>query len=221
MVRGSRLLLTAWLGACKAESLGVVVPKGGVDSINQEDLQRDAWLIHKAGAVGAVRQISMRLDQMHLLPALDDSMVAGGGGPAGQESSTLICAERDGRSGKAVVVLGEPEEPTAAAVVISLAKATDLPSVPRHTLIYCVGTPAAWAAHPAVPADSVDAAFLVSGTDGSPWTIRSETVPGLGEAYRYTAPTAPLDRVNYVAAAEQVKALAKKVAAAAGMPTGS
>ncbi len=101
-------MLLQFLLACKASSLGVDVPRGGPEAISQEDLQRDVFMLtergmedRRAGTPGgeeAARRVVDRMQQMHLLPAFGEAYSRPGG---------LICGQKDGRSGKAVLVAAE------------------------------------------------------------------------------------------------------------------
>ena len=56
--------------ACKAETLGIEVPRGGPESVQMEDLQRDTFLLTQApDAAGRRAILERRLAEMHTLPA--------------------------------------------------------------------------------------------------------------------------------------------------------
>lgn len=143
-------LLVAVLG-CKAESLGVEVPKGGGDALSVEDLQRDAFLLEDKSRdrapgtprpEGGWRALEQRLQQMRAVPAFGRSYRATGEG-------RVICGRRDGQSDDAVAVVAvdQPERPAAStgamALVISIAKAWDVRTPPERSVLFCVAEGAA------------------------------------------------------------------------------
>lgn len=133
------------LAGCKAESVGVEVPKGGPDAISMADLQRDAFIFEadkgerasgKPRPSVAWASFGDRLRQMKTVPAFGRSYRDGSG-------ASVVCGRKDGRSGEAVVVaaqddIGAPgRSTTAMAMVISLAKAWDVRRPPARTLLFC------------------------------------------------------------------------------------
>lgn len=224
MVRGPRILLSLLLG-CKAESLGVDVPRGGPEAISQEDLQRDVFALTErgledrtAGTRGgdeALRRISDRFQQMHLLPAFGEAYTRPGG---------LVCGQKDGRSEGAILVAAEERGSGASsaastAALISLAKAFDVRETPMDTLVLCVwpaeGGLAAYAARPAFPMEKTRKVFVLGPLSGAlveeraalpsgrPYTRLSGTPPAEGDT---------MDRLDYRALAEQVRALYGQIA---------
>ncbi|MDP6932833.1 MAG: hypothetical protein QGG40_07940 [Myxococcota bacterium] len=191
---GAALLL-----GCKAETLGVDVPRGGPDEISVEDLQRDVWSLTRNPGEGDSllsgshtsthsRTVQTRLQQMHTLPAFDDSYAleqAGGG--------EWICGLKDGRSGKGVVVVA-PSVGTRAstgaaplASLISLAKAFDSPRPPHHSLVLCAAPSEdleTWWSRPALPASETLALFVLGPLDGE--QLREETLPAGPEGVTIT-----------------------------------
>jgi hypothetical protein len=182
------LVLLPCLLACKAESLGVDVPKGGVEALSQEDLQRDVFALtqgaldRRAGQPGQVAAMGTALDrlrQMHTLPGFGEEETR-----TLPDGSRLVCTQRDGRSGKAVVVAAEDagtgaSGAAAIAAVISLAKAFDIPAPPVDTLVFCVwpgqAGREAYAAQPAVPLNDTRLLIVLGPLDGS--ALVEDSVP--------------------------------------------
>ncbi|MCB9777461.1 MAG: hypothetical protein H6742_02730 [Alphaproteobacteria bacterium] len=199
MVPGPRLLLT-WAAAllllgCPAEDLGVELPKGGPQSVSAEDLQRDAWAIQKAGRPGdAAGHVAKRLAQMRLLPGFGSTWVGADPGTA------VVCGRKDGQGapGALIVAEGDPASTDGQVVwaaLISLGKATDLPTPPARGLWLCAtpdaaATAALLAAPPtplagvdvmvlgALSGPSLDAAPAVRGS--VPVTALAAAEPGVG-----------------------------------------
>lgn len=144
MVQGQRLLLSALFGgllcACKAEDLGVELPRGGAEAISQEDLRRDSWRIAEqstsALAAGAVAE---RLGQMKTHPAFGGEWMSRPG------EGLAVCARKEGKEKQAVLVLAlgpadQPEGAIAWAALISLAKGLDERQPPARTVLLCAVT---------------------------------------------------------------------------------
>ncbi len=160
------------LGGCKAESLGVEVPRGGPQAVSMEDLQRDTWLVGGGGGTDGWTALARRLQQMHTLPAHGDDHRAPG--PA-----AVVCGRKEGRSAELVLVLavagdaagtgGAPPGPgqLRLAALVSLAKALDLPAPPARTLVLCGVDGAAGRealrSHPVAPADRIGTVFVLGG----------------------------------------------------------
>lgn len=213
-----------WLVACKAESLGVDVPRGGPDAVSQEDLQRDLWLLTEPALGGsrapgspggseAVARVQRRFEEMHLLPAFGESYVQPGG-------AGVLCGLKDGRSGKALLVAAEDPGSGAAAAaavaaLISLAKALDVPAPPEHTWALCVwpaqSGAAAYAAQPAFPLDQTRAVALLGPLGGA--ALAEAPGPALGTlpTTLWTAGPVPeaasdtMDRLDYRLLAQHVR----------------
>ena len=197
MVPGARLLLKparlglllALAAGCKAETLGVDVPRGGPEAISQEDLQRDLWRLASARRPRAAQaHVGLRLQEMHLLPAFGEEVHEG----------ALSCAQKDGRSGKGVVIValsegaGATSRDVPTAVLISLAKAWDVPRPPRDTLVFCrvpgeAGL-ADYAARPALPL--ADTRLVVTLGPMAGGELRAAERPALGPAPRLHLDTA-------------------------------
>ena len=171
-------LSLAWLG-CRAEDLGVEVPRGGIDTISQEDLQRDVSLLvtldaggrgpGSPGAVEAAAQVERRLRQMHTLPAFGRSHRRAVGG------DWTLCGLREGRSSQTVVVLaidggqGADLGASPVAVMLSLAKGGDVPGRPISE-VFCRLAPQGGLkdllAHPPVPWSRVSTLLLLGPLGG-------------------------------------------------------
>lgn len=187
----SVLLVFVALG-CKAESVGVEVPRGGPDAISMEDLQRDVFLVEDnrkgreagvARSARAWRGLEDRLRQMHLVPAY-------GRGFVGEESPMVLCGRKDGTGGGVVLVAAEddPAQPGASsaglATLVSLAKAWDVPLPPERTLLFCAwsGTAGhdAFVAHPPVKIEDIEGGIVM-------------TVPGREAFATLPVSTQPID----------------------------
>jgi len=133
--------------ACRAESLGVEVPRGGPESVSVEDLQRDAFALRGPGGPRlpgspAHRAVSghfaQRLQQMRMVPGFDRSWEA----PL-EAGGLLVCGRKDGAGPGSIVVLardpgaGHVAGPVDLAALISLAKAHDTRERPRASLVLC------------------------------------------------------------------------------------
>ncbi len=133
------------LVGCKAESVGVEVPRGGPDAISMEDLQRDVFLVEdnrKGRAPGTARSsrawrgLEDRLRQMHLVPAY-------GPGFWGETEPVVMCGRKDGAGEGVVLVAAQDyvEHPGGSsaglATLVSLSKAWDVPLPPDRTLVFC------------------------------------------------------------------------------------
>jgi hypothetical protein len=186
----NRLVLvlgTVALAGCKAESLGVEVPKGGAEAISMEDLRRDSFILEankKGRSAGEPRPaagwqgLSDRLAQMKTLPAFGRSFRATG-------DPAVVCSEKRGAVGDVVLVTAEddPTDPgrstAAMAMLISLAKAWDTRSPPPRTILFCAWDGpegfAAFSSQPPVPLNKVQAAVSVGGPSrsagGVEWTV--------------------------------------------------
>ena len=230
---GALFLLS--LLACKAEQLGVDVPRGGPESLSQEDLQRDAFPFMdpsgqgrapgSPGGVEASQRFLSRLQQMHLLPAFGEAWEL----PV-PDHGVVICGQKDGRSDQGVVVAaldtgaGAMGGAVPMAAIISLAKAWDVPAPPQETVILCVfpaeGGLEAYLARPAMPLDKTRAVLLVGALGGAKLaeTIGSPLGDGRRAALWSTgrAPEAdPLDAVDYRVVRSQVQAIYAAIAASA------
>lgn len=132
---------------CRADSLGVVVPRGGPDSISAEDLQRDTISMMGgpsgrsrggADARAAASHLAQRFGQMHLVPGYGRAWQVELG-----EGRALVCGRRDGAGDAAVVVLaldhgaGAVGGAAPMAALVSLAKAWDTPKPPPRPVMLC------------------------------------------------------------------------------------
>lgn len=143
----ARLLPLLALAGCPAEQLGVQVPRGGVASVSQEDLQRDAWLLASLedrggrapgtpGAEEAAVSVAKRLGQMHLEPGF------GGDWRRPAAGDFNVCGRREGAGGSVLVVAldegtGAETGAVPVAALISLAKAVDVPRGDGPTAVFC------------------------------------------------------------------------------------
>lgn len=199
MVRRSWLLL-ALLSSCKAETLGVELPRGGRDNISQEDLQRDVWSLSKiedrvAGVDEAASHIQQRFQEMHTRPGFGRSYQA-----KSDEGGVVICAEREGQSEAPVLVLAEDPGQGAAAgavpvsVLISVAKGFDVPGLHDQTAVLCAligpGAMSLFLSQPPTPLDKVLTASVIGPVSAAEPVARGVTL-GEVEAVRYTAGAIP------------------------------
>ena len=158
---------------CKAESVGVEVPKGGAAAVSMEDLRRDSFLLEaerKGRPPGTARPkagwqgLADRLRQMKTVPAFGRSFRA-------SAEAVVVCSEKKG-DGAGVVFVGVEDDPTdpgrstaGLAMLISLAKAWDTRTAPPRTLLFCAWEGAAGfealRAAPPVPWRTVDAGLLL------------------------------------------------------------
>ena len=171
------LAIVCLLGGCKAESVGVEVPRGGPDAIRMEDLRRDAFLLEgqkKGRGPGTARPaqawqaLSDRLRQMKTVPAFGRAYRATSEAP-------VVCSRKDGRSNRVVIVAVEddPAQPSRStaglAMLISLAKAWDTRSPPPKTILFCAWEQEAgfeaFSASPPIPADSIAAGWVLGGPE--------------------------------------------------------
>lgn len=158
------VLVLFGLAACKAESVGVEVPRGGPQAVSMEDLQRDAWLVGGGGGADGWVALERRLQQMHTLPAFGSDYRAPG--PA-----AVICGRKEGREAALDLVVAVREGEGAGllrlAALVSLAKAWDLQRPPAHTLVLCGVHGAAGLealrASPVAPPDRVASVWVLGG----------------------------------------------------------
>lgn len=110
--------------ACPAEQLGIELPEAGVNGISHEDLRRDVRLLTESADKEAA--FVARLGQMKFepVPTMPGCATRGEG-----ERATVIFAP----------VPGYADEATAAAAVISFAKAWDLGDGPPSRVVACLG----------------------------------------------------------------------------------
>lgn len=131
------LILLGLLLACKAEQLGVELPRGGAAAITAEDLRRDAFALERApDAAAAMGHLALRLGQMRLHPGLGEAWQR----PLGEGS--LVCGTKRGagQGGLLVLVGGPPTElegALAGAALISLAKGLDEREPPARSWWMC------------------------------------------------------------------------------------
>ena len=140
--------LVVFLLGCPAEDFGVHVPSGGIDSINNEDLQRDVWSLtrgslsdRRVGMPGheeGLEMIRRRLLQMRTLPAV------GSQGFQSVGKGYNLCTIREGRGDQHVLLsvtdVGQGAYLSASSIagLIGLAKSLDTPGRPAHSVVFCV-----------------------------------------------------------------------------------
>jgi hypothetical protein len=163
------LLLTG----CPAEQFGVELPKGGVEAMSNEDLQRDVWGLSRGqlqdrrpgqpGHADGLEFIGKRLQAMHTLPAFGEEMLQ----KAGEGSN--LCTVQKGQGQEHIVIqtvdqgLGAFESASGVAALISLAKSFDVRERPAQSIVFCVIAGNAGLrslqAQPVVPPKTVRATF--------------------------------------------------------------
>jgi hypothetical protein len=181
-------LLLGLLG-CKAESLGVELPRGGRDNISQEDLQRDVWSLERIGdrAEGieeAASHVQQRFQQMHTRPGFGRSYQS-----RAPEGGVVICAEREGQSAEPVLILAEDPGGGAAAgavplaVLISAAKGFDVLGLHPQTAVLCAligpGAREHLVAQPPTPLDGVLSATLIGPVAGPEPVLQTMLLGGV------------------------------------------
>jgi len=140
--------LVVFLLGCPAEDFGVHVPSGGIDSINNEDVQRDVWSLtrgslshRRVGEPGhqeGLKIIRRRLLQMRTLPAV------GSQGFQAVGEGYNLCTIREGRGNLHVLLsvtdVGQGAYLSASSIagLIGLAKGLDTPGRPAHSVVFCV-----------------------------------------------------------------------------------
>jgi len=157
------------LTACPAEQFGVELPKGGVEAMSNEDLQRDVWGLSRGamqdrrpGQPGhelGLQFISKRLQAMHTLPGFGSEMLQKFQGGAN------LCTVQKGKGQEHILIqtldhgLGAFESASGIAALISLAKSFDVRERPAQSIVFCVVSGEAGqkelAANPVVPPESV------------------------------------------------------------------
>jgi len=148
VARRTRFLLILVLGlGCKAETLGVEVHRGGLESLSVEDLHRDTWMftngLDDRGHGGddeeqAAERLKKRLQEMRVLPGYARAYKSrNGSGPwrtcglkVGKRRSAHIWMALD--SGKGAVGGAIPR-----AILISLAKAWDTYEQLPQAQLFC------------------------------------------------------------------------------------
>lgn len=161
------------LTACPAEQFGVELPKGGVEAMSNEDLQRDVWALSRGslqdrrpgqtGHNAGLEFIGKRLQAMHTLPAFGGELLQ----KAGEGSN--LCTVQKGKGQEHILIrtvdqgLGAFESASGIASLISLAKSFDVRERPAQSIVFCViaGEPGerTLQATPVVPPKTVRATF--------------------------------------------------------------
>lgn len=227
------VLLSVCLLGCKAETLGVELPRGGPETISVEDLQRDAFalrgpersrMVGSPGHRAATGHFAQRLQQMRMIPGFGREWRAAleGGG-------VLVCGQKDGAGAGAVVVLAQdsgegPSGPVDLAGLISLAKAHDTPARPAATLVLCghfAGpVPPTLGPSPPIPVEGRRGPVLVVaglGATGTPAAGPGAALASGGPTDRWPAgagaSAATLEEVDHRVIAGQVGALFVEVQA--------
>lgn len=157
------VLLSAALMACPAEQLGIELPKGGIDTVSEEDIRRDLHMLD--GQPDDRRErIQHRLEQMHTLPGFGSAYTR----------DSVVCGLIDGAEAAPTVVLALDEGHGAArsaapvAAMISLAKSFDVPSKPDRSLLFCAAPSVeAYLAAPALPVEETHAMLSIGPLGGA------------------------------------------------------
>jgi hypothetical protein len=206
-----------FLLGCKAESVGVEVPRGGPDAISMADLQRDTFILEaeKSGRTAGTARPSAawasfgdRLRQMKTVPAYGRSYRDTAG-------AKVVCGRKDGKSSETVVIAAydDPSEPgrstTAMAMVISLAKAWDVRQPPARTLLFCAWEGdaglAAFSERPPIPAENIVSGVILGGEPPPLAGAELEEV-----TVDFTGPVARLDFESMQVATVAVEAVVRR-----------
>lgn len=216
------------LAACPAEQLGIELPPGGAEAISHEDLRRDTRTLVEGPA--GTRFIE-RLGQMQMAPA-DAPMgtpegttcAARGPATAGRPAASAPGAtanpagdpggSADGGGGAPTTLLvalfpSDADSATAAAALVSVAKAWDLAGGPARRMTLCV-LPAGAALGEVAAGLGPEALVLGPLASG-----QATFTPGAGHAATIAAdppdPTRPAERVNYTDLQARVKLLFERL----------
>ena len=200
------LLLT--LLGCPAEQLRIELPKGGIQALAMEDVQRDLQQLEQLGdrSVGtpmheeSARRVQRRLEEMHTLPGYGRMYAQN------TEHGMVVCGQKDGSGGGVVVVLALDEGGGAAssgaqvAALISLAKTYDVPQNPPKSLLFCTAPSVeAYFAKPAWPADKTLALLTLGPLAGPELSSEDSEVEGVRRVHLHSGPVAPEnDRMSLV-----------------------
>ena len=218
----------AWT-ACTVEDLRIDVPKGGLHTINQEDVQRDTWSLMKLqrlhggwgvgteGAETAELEMQRRFQALHTLPAF---------GRAFRRANGVICARRDGQGPTTLFVAedqgyGAGQSASAIAVLFGLAKAGDsrLPSGPNAVFCRVSGTfeESDLVDTPPVPWEEVGTVVRIGPMGGPRWTANSTERGGrttvhvtTGPEDRYGTPADTFETMDYQVLATHARSLARR-----------
>ncbi len=216
------------LAACPAEQLGIELPPGGAEAISHEDLRRDTRTLVEGPAA---TRFTERLGQMQMTPAdapagTPEGTTCATRGPAaarGPAASAPAAAANPGGepAGSAERGAGAPttllvapfpadaDTATAAAALVSVAKAWDLAGGPARRMTLCVLPTGAALAE--VAAGLGPEALVVGPLAAGQATF----TPGAGHAATFAAdpadPTRPAERVNYTDLQARVKLLFERV----------
>jgi hypothetical protein len=200
------LLLT--LMACPAEQLRIELPKGGLQALSMEDVQRDLQQLDQLGdrSFGtpgheeSARRVQRRLEEMHTLP--------GYGRVYAQvtDLGVVVCGQKDGQGGGVVVVLaldeggGSASSGAQVAALISLAKTFDVPAQPARSVLLCAAPSVeAYLAKPAWPPDKTVALLTLGPLAGQELSSTESEVAGIRRVHLDSGPVLPEnDRMSLV-----------------------
>ena len=188
-----RWLLACVLCGCQAETLGVSVPRGGVDAIETAKLKHDLWKMTdprlggrapaSSGARRVAKYISERFASNGLQPVFDDGYRFDMGDQAGE----MVCGVRKGAWDQAVLVAAlDPGIGTLSAIpvsgLINLAETFLAPEAPMHSMYFCVlpeaGGFTGFPTRSPIPAGQLLDAFLIGTLTGE--TLSSSSGPLIG-----------------------------------------
>ncbi len=199
------LLVGVVVAGCKAEKLGVFVPRGGGDALQPWTVKRDLWRMTdpriggrapgSSGSRRVAQYIADRFESNGLKPVFDGSFRQDLGNNVGE----MICGVRQGSGEQAVVVVAmDPGIGILSAIpvagIISLTATFDAPEAPMHSIYFCV-LPAAggltgFATKGPVAYQRVLESFTIGTLTGS--RIMTESGPTLGPVRTVLLHSGPL-----------------------------
>lgn len=185
-------LVLLQLIACPVEQLGIELPEGGADAVSHEDLRRDTRLLLGPDPAATFAE---RLGQMQMIPVAV---------PPGLPNTTLCAGRGDGGAPgdqPRLLVATWPataDEATAAAALISIAKAWDLEGAPKGRATLCLLPQQPASAAVPLTAESLWIGSIASGE--LVWT------PGRVQADP-ADPARPPEKINYTEVQARVKAI--------------
>jgi hypothetical protein len=199
-------LLPLTLAACLAEDIGVALPAGGEAAIQSADLQWDLWRItdprlggRVPGSSGA-RRVAKRIADRMAEASFGPGFATGYRWSQSPDTSDLVCGRKEGASAEAIVVTAlDPGFGTLSAVpiagLLALARAFDTPTLPVHTMVFCVmpeaGGIESYAKNPAAPLESTRAFFIIGSLTGQRIEVESgATVAGIAPVLLHSGPLA-------------------------------
>jgi hypothetical protein len=204
--------------ACEAEQFGVHLPTGGADAITAADLRWDLWRITdprlggRAPGSSGSRRVAKRIASRLIEAGFSPGWAGAFRRSAEPDTGELVCGVKRGRTDEAILVAAlDPGIGTISAVpiagLIALSAAFEGPSIPTHSMVFCVlpeaGGLAAYARNPVLELSDTRAYFVLGSLTGG--TLLVEDGPlvfGLSPILLHTGPLAArlkddMDRVRF------------------------